>query len=269
MTLTIRLFMLSEAVGFALASLVHRGALGDAYTDAAAATAEATLTAVLGAGLALTWGWPARTRAIGLGAQAFALVGTFIGAYLAVIGVGPHTVPDVVFHVGMLLALIWGLAVAAGAAADGAPRCAAAATLVTVVQMLTRATGLLQLALGLAFWVDTLLVAVPFHMVNGLLFVLLLVVQAVMAARAGAPWRLVIVAVAWALFVVVLGVTQGQLLPGDWHWLVRVAHLAVGLAAMGLAERLAAVARARLAGEAGSSDGLSRATTEPLGRGAP
>ncbi len=41
--------------------------------------------------------------------------------------------------------------------------------------------------------------------------------------------------------------TQAELLPGDLQWLVQVAHLLVGLVAMGLAERLARGAQARLA----------------------
>jgi hypothetical protein len=38
-----------------------------------------------------------------------------------------------------------------------------------------------------------------------------------------------------------------SILPGDWHWVVRVAHLAVGLVAIGLAERLAGAAKGNLA----------------------
>jgi hypothetical protein len=37
--------------------------------------------------------------------------------------------------------------------------------------------------------------------------------------------------------------TQQGLLPGSLHWIVRVAHLVIGLAAMPLAERLAAAPR--------------------------
>jgi energy-coupling factor transporter transmembrane protein EcfT len=114
------------------------------------------------------------------------------------------------------------------------------------LQWVTRASGLTQLALGLAFWTGSLLAYLPVHMLNGLLFVLLLEVQAVLAAWAGVSWRLVAFAVAWGLIVPVFGMTQAQILPGDFHWLVQVAHLVVGLAAMALAERLAGGVQARL-----------------------
>jgi hypothetical protein len=118
---------------------------------------------------------------------------------------------------------------------------------VTAIQVLTRASGLAQLALGLLFWTGNQLALVPLHVLNGLLFVLLLEVQAAVAARAGVSSGLVLVSVAWGIVVPVLGMTQRQVLPGEWHWVVQVAHLVVGLVAMGLAERLALRARARAA----------------------
>jgi hypothetical protein len=243
---TIRLFLLLEAASFVTAGLVHFGVLGDVDRDPQAATAESTIAAVLLVGFGLSWGWPSRTRGIGLAAQTFALTFTVVGAYLSVVGIGPHTVPDIVFHTGILLALVWGLVVAARGASPQPE--ATRLAWVTVVNTLIRATGLLQLALGLAFWTGALLIAVPFHTFNGQLFVLLLEAQAGLAAWAGASRRLVVFAIAWGLLVVGFGMTHSRILPGDWHWLVRVAHLLVGLAAMGLAERLTAAARARLQG---------------------
>jgi hypothetical protein len=46
-------------------------------------------------------------------------------------------------------------------------------------------------------------------------------------------------AIAWGLLVAGVGMTQQGLLPGDLHWIVRVMHLVIGLAAMPIAERLA------------------------------
>jgi hypothetical protein len=40
---------------------------------------------------------------------------------------------------------------------------------------------------------------------------------------------------------------QQAILIGDLHWIVRVVHLALGLATMPIAERLAAAARATVA----------------------
>jgi hypothetical protein len=236
---TIRHFLLGEAVAFGLAALVHAGILPLGYEHEGAYVPEGIIGVVLLAGFGLTWALPAWTRQIGIAAQGFALTGSLIGLYVGVIGVGPHTVPDFVFHVGIVLALLSGLVLAARGE-DGSARLAA----VTVAQTLVRATGLLQVALGLLFWTGHLLVAVPFHTFNGMLFVVLLLVQAGLAAWAGGVSRLVVFAIVWALVVPVFGVRQGAILPGEFHWMVRLAHLLVGLVAMGVAEQLAASAKA-------------------------
>ncbi len=108
----IRGLLLVEAIAFGLASLIHRGLLVDGYADPAASTAEGIIGIVLAAGLVGTLLMPVRTRVIALLAQGFALIGTSIGLYLVIRGVGPNTVPDVIFHVGIWLLLIIGLVVA-------------------------------------------------------------------------------------------------------------------------------------------------------------
>jgi hypothetical protein len=110
---TMRRFLLVEAVGFLMAALCHFGVLVAGYQHQAAGTAEMTIAVVLLLGLAMSYIWPGQTRLSGLGAQAFALLGTMVGTYLVVIGVGPSTVPDLVYHVAMLALLGRGLFVAA------------------------------------------------------------------------------------------------------------------------------------------------------------
>jgi hypothetical protein len=259
---TIPRFLLGEAAAFAVAALVHAGVIPVGYEHQGAAVPEGTIGAVLLAGFALMWALPGWTRAIGIAAQGFALMGSLIGLYVGMIGVGPHTAPDFVFHAGIVLTLLWGLVVATREAKRGEGSAAGEAggarlAAVRVAQVLIRATGLLQLVLGLLFWTGNLLVAVPFHLFNGLLFVVLLLVQTALAAWSGARWPLVLLTAGWALFVPVFGMTQGAILPGDLHWIVRTAHLLVGLVAMGLGERLAAAARARL-----RPDGARLATQE-------
>ena len=112
-------------------------------------------------------------------------------------------------------------------------------TATTIIQMLIRLLGLIMLVLGLLFWTGNALALIPVHMLLGIALVLLLWVQAALAARAGAGAGLVALAAVWGLVVVALGMTQTRLLPGDFHWVIRVLHLLVGLAAIGLAERLA------------------------------
>ena len=117
---TLRLFLLLEGASFVFAGLVHFGLLAGGYEHRSAAIAESLIGAVLLVALALTWALPAWTRIVGVAAQGFALLGTLVGAFTIAIGVGPRTLPDVVYHAAILLALACGLVVAARAPADTA-----------------------------------------------------------------------------------------------------------------------------------------------------
>lgn len=112
MTRHIRAFLLLEAAAFAAAALVHSGVLVDGYEHQEARIAESVIALVLLAGLALSWLRPSQTREAGIVAQGFALLGTLVGMFTIAIGVGPRTAPDVVYHVAIVLVLIWGLRLA-------------------------------------------------------------------------------------------------------------------------------------------------------------
>jgi hypothetical protein len=112
---TIRLFMLVEGASFLVASLIHAGLLIAGYEHVAASTAEGVIAAVLIAGLLLSFIPRAWTRWIGLVAQGFALLGTLVGLFTIAVGIGPQTVPDLVYHATILVVLAWGLVVAARA----------------------------------------------------------------------------------------------------------------------------------------------------------
>jgi hypothetical protein len=112
-------------------------------------------------------------------------------------------------------------------------------TTTTVLQMLVRLTGLLQIILGLLFWTGNADALIPFHMLSGMVLVLALLGLAVIGAVAGVPGRFVALAIVWVVVVPVLGVTQERLLPGSAHWLIQVLHLLLGLGAIGQAENLA------------------------------
>jgi hypothetical protein len=117
MTSAIRALLLSEAAAFALAALVHAGVLVRGYEHPAARTAETILAGVLVAGLALGWARPGLARRSALGAQGVALAGTLVGVFTIIVGVGPRSVPDVVYHLIMIGLLGWGLLVTARPAA--------------------------------------------------------------------------------------------------------------------------------------------------------
>lgn len=113
-------------------------------------------------------------------------------------------------------------------------------TATTVVQMLVRFTGLINIVLGVLFWTHHALTLIPVHMQVGYVFVLSLWVLALLAARAGVNPAFVGLVIVWGFLVSALGMTQDRPLVGNAHWVVQVLHLLVGMGAMGLAEGLAA-----------------------------
>jgi hypothetical protein len=110
----------------------------------------------------------------------------------------------------------------------------------TVAQMLLRLTGVALLGLGVAFWTGRALELVGVHLLIGFVFVLTLWLLAVLAALKRVSAGLVAASVAWGFVVLVLGLTQDELLTGPAHWVIEVLHLLVGLAAIGLGEGLGA-----------------------------
>jgi len=105
----IRLFMILEAGAFMTAALIHFGVLIHGYEHLKAGTAESVIAVVLLVGLAAAWMGPGSIRSVGLAAQAFALLGTLVGILTIAIGVGPRTVPDVLYHVAIVVVLVSGL----------------------------------------------------------------------------------------------------------------------------------------------------------------
>src|SRR6266478_6544605 len=88
--------------------------------------------------------------------------------------------------------------------------------LATAVHMTLRGSGALLILLGLALWALSFL-----------------------AARAGVQRGIVVAGFAWGLIAPILGLTQANLLTNDWHWVIQILHLLVGLAAIGTGEGLA------------------------------
>jgi hypothetical protein len=111
---------------------------------------------------------------------------------------------------------------------------------ITVAHWLVRLTGLIQIVLGVLFWTGNALTLIPVHMLSGFVLVLSVWTLAVLAALAGVSRGFVVLVIVWGVIVLVLGLTQTQLVPGDFHWVIQVLHLLVGLGAIGQAEGLAA-----------------------------
>lgn len=98
-----------EALVFGFAVSVHSGWSVSGFEHGRAAIAESVIGLVLLVGLLLTLVLPSRERLIGLGAQLFALLGTLAGVTMVAIGIGPQTLPDVVYHAFLLMLLLTGI----------------------------------------------------------------------------------------------------------------------------------------------------------------
>jgi len=113
MTHLVRFFLSLEAAAFGAAALVHSGVFVRGHEHWKAATAESVIGVVLLVGLAATVLTARSSRAVGLAAQGFALVGTLVGIVTIAIGIGPRSTLDIAFHVGFVAALITGLVLVA------------------------------------------------------------------------------------------------------------------------------------------------------------
>ena len=106
---TIRVFLLSEAAAFAVAAAIHSGMLVAGYEHPQARIAESILASVLLLGLVASFVQPSWTARAGVIAQTIALLGTLVGIFTIVVGVGPRTVPDVIYHIAIVAVLVAGI----------------------------------------------------------------------------------------------------------------------------------------------------------------
>ena len=113
MTNIVQLFLSLQVVIFGLAALMHAGVLMPGYEHREAMIAETVIGLVLFAGLVITVAAPSHTRRAALLAQAFGLVGTLVGLFTIIIGIGPQTAVDIAIHATMLALLLGGIVLAA------------------------------------------------------------------------------------------------------------------------------------------------------------
>ena len=67
---------------------------------------------ILAVGIAATFIGPGWARWGGLISVIVALAGSCVGLYLALRGIGPNTVPDIVYHFGLVALLLFGVVIA-------------------------------------------------------------------------------------------------------------------------------------------------------------
>jgi uncharacterized membrane protein len=109
----------------------------------------------------------------------------------------------------------------------------------SILQMVIRIIGVIQLILGIVFWTGNADFLVICHIVLGSILVIALWVLAYQASRAGVSRRLVILAAVWGLILPIWGLSQDKILPGSYNWITQVLHLLFGVGAIGIAEMLA------------------------------
>src|SRR5262245_39305269 len=116
------------------------------------------------------------------------------------------------------------------------------------LSILLRVCGAGALALGLSFWLGYARSLTQLHMAFGFGLVASLWGLAGIAWRTSARNGLAGFAAAWGLVMWIFGFIHAQILPGSSHWVVQVAHLAVGGIAIGVGGQLArGVAQTRIA----------------------
>src|SRR5579871_3764956 len=106
-------------------------------------------------------------------------------------------------------------------------------TAVRILTWIARIAGVGALLLGLTFWIIGINI-VAIHMLFGLTLTLSFLIVSIIMMLTGGMRVLGVAGIIYALIVPIFGVTQAGLLTGDLHWLIRVAHMLVGLGALTL-----------------------------------
>lgn len=117
--------------------------------------------------------------------------------------------------------------------------------LVTPFLMVARLLVALQVVLGLCIWFGVATLT-QIHIALGSLFVLDVWIIAVIALFALPRRGLPLLTMLMGGIIMWLGVAQRTMLVGSSHWVVQLAHLLLGVSAMGLVEPLAKATRIQL-----------------------
>ncbi|QBD76606.1 hypothetical protein EPA93_11565 [Ktedonosporobacter rubrisoli] len=106
-------------------------------------------------------------------------------------------------------------------------------TIVNILHWIGGLAGLGVLALGLFIWISGMspITLQIVHALLGLTFVLALLILGIIAVISRETRLQGIMCIVYAPLVPIFGMLQMTLLVGDLHWLIRGAHLLIGLAA--------------------------------------
>jgi hypothetical protein len=112
---------------------------------------------------------------------------------------------------------------------------------VRIASMALRVCFVINLILGILFWVNSARALVPIHMLIGILFVALVwFLGLAQAATRDGSLGLMVGTFAIGLLLAIIGLFQQGWLTGSAHWIIQVLHLLVAAAAAGIGEAAAA-----------------------------
>ncbi len=118
---------------------------------------------------------------------------------------------------------------------------------VTVFQMILRLSFLIQIVLGILFWIGIATQLIPLHMLVGLIFVLSLwVIGLSQGVVKGGSFGLALASFVVGLAIAIVGLFQQNWLVGSQHWIIEVIYLLLGLIGIGLGEMIAARTKRRM-----------------------
>jgi hypothetical protein len=113
----------------------------------------------------------------------------------------------------------------------------------SILQMVVRITGLIQLISGVVFWTGNAKALVICHILLGSIMTVALFILTYQGYRAGVSQWLVLIAAVWALGLPIWGLAQEKIFPGANNWISQVLHLLCGVGAIGVGEILAVQVR--------------------------
>lgn len=118
------------------------------------------------------------------------------------------------------------------------------AMVIRIASMVLSLAGLLTLLLGLLFWTGNALNLVSLHMLLGFLAVgALWIIGVAQALAYSGSWIIALVSMIVGGLMLFLGLTQSSLVMGEFHWVIRIIHLLLGLLTIGLGHMAAARSR--------------------------
>ena len=101
-----------------------------------------------------------------------------------------------------------------------------------------RALAGATLLVGLLIWTGRPVPWTSVHMGLGVLLGLTLIVLGVVVTRLTGRMSATLIAVGWTVLLIAYGVAHARLWPGDSHWIAQLLHVLIGLATLGVAERM-------------------------------